>query len=170
MTPAAGPRIVLVGAPGAGKSSVGAELARRWGTDLVDTDATIEAEQQTTVSGIFVERGEAAFRSLEEDAVARALQRDGAVVSLGGGAVLSDRTRARLAGRPVAFLDVTLTTSATRVGLGVSRPLLLGNVRGRLKELLDARRPLYSEVAKVVVATDDLTVEQVADELERRFA
>jgi shikimate kinase len=81
--------------------------------------------------------------------------------------VLSEATRKRLAGLPVAFLDVGLAASAGRIGLGVTRPLLLGNVRAQLKALLDARRPLYAEVAGVVVATDDRSVDAVADEIER---
>ncbi|MDX6298580.1 MAG: shikimate kinase [Nocardioidaceae bacterium] len=162
-----GPRVVLVGPPGAGKTSVGQELARRWDLPLHDTDQIIEAEQQTTVSDIFVDQGEAVFRRLEEAAVATALAAPAGVVALGGGAVLSEATRKRLAGLPVAFLDVGLAASAGRIGLGVTRPLLLGNVRAQLKALLDARRPLYTEVAGVVVATDDRSVDAVADEIER---
>jgi shikimate kinase len=162
-----GPRVVLVGPPGAGKTSVGQELARRWDLPLHDTDQMIEAEQQTTVSDIFVDQGEAVFRRLEEAAVETALAAPAGVVALGGGAVLSEATRKRLAGLPVAFLDVGLAASAGRIGLGVTRPLLLGNVRAQLKALLDARRPLYTEVAGVVVATDDRSVDAVADEIER---
>jgi shikimate kinase len=162
-----GPRVVLVGPPGAGKTSVGQELARRWDLPLHDTDQMIEAEQQTTVSDIFVDQGEAVFRRLEEAAVAKALAAPAGVAALGGGAVLSEATRKRLAGLPVAFLDVGLAASAGRIGLGVTRPLLLGNVRAQLKALLDARRPFYTEVAGVVVATDDRSVDAVADEIER---
>jgi shikimate kinase len=162
-----GPRVVLVGPPGAGKTSVGQELARRWDLPLHDTDQMIEAEQQTTVSDIFVDQGEAVFRRLEEAAVETALAAPAGVVALGGGAVLSEATRKRLAGLPVAFLDVGLAASAGRIGLGVTRPLLLGNVRAQLKALLDARRPFYTEVAGVVVATDDRSVDAVADEIER---
>ncbi|MDX6310513.1 MAG: shikimate kinase [Nocardioidaceae bacterium] len=159
--------MVLVGPPGAGKTSVGQELARRWDLPLHDTDQMIEAEQQTTVSDIFVDQGEAVFRRLEEAAVAKALAAPAGVAALGGGAVLSEATRKRLAGLPVAFLDVGLAASAGRIGLGVTRPLLLGNVRAQLKALLDARRPFYTEVAGVVVATDDRSVDAVADEIER---
>jgi shikimate kinase len=162
--------VVLVGPPGAGKSSVGAELARRWGVDLRDTDRMIEEEQATTISDLFVERGEAAFRRLEEDAVAEVLADARGVAALGGGAVLSERTRAALRGHPVVFLDVGLASCVSRVGLGVTRPLLLGNVRSQLKTLMDQRRPLYLEVARIVVPTDDLSVEQVADEVEKRLA
>lgn len=164
-----GPRLVLVGPPGAGKSTVGTELARRWQTDLCDTDAQVEETAGMSVSDIFVDQGEQAFRRLEEQAVADALVRCAGVVALGGGAVLSERTRERLAGLPVAFLDVGLPVSSARVGLGANRPLLLGNVRGQLRALLDARRPLYLQVAAFTVATDELTVEQVADEVERQL-
>ncbi len=163
------PRVVLVGAPGAGKTSVGSELARRWGVDLCDTDRVVEAAEGHSVSDIFVDRGEAAFRSLEEKAVAEALSGVAGVVAVGGGAVLSEKTRSRLAGLPVAFLEVGLAASSSRVGLGTTRPLLLGNVRSQLKALLDARRPLYLQVATFAVATDELSVEQVADEVERQL-
>lgn len=163
------PRLVLVGAPGAGKSAVGAELARRWGVDFRDTDSAIEVSEGRTVSDIFVELGESTFRRLEEEAVATALTQCRGVVALGGGAVLAARTRAHLADVPVAFLDVSLPAACDRVGLGHNRPLLLGGVRAQLRSLLDARRPLYLEVATFTVATDDGTVEQVADEVERHL-
>jgi shikimate kinase len=164
------PRLVLVGPPGAGKTSVGEVLAGRWGVTLQDTDRVIETEQQTTVSDIFVEQGEPVFRSLEQVAVAEALSGHPGVVALGGGAILTGATRRMLDDVPVAFLDVGLAAAAGRIGLGLTRPLLLGNVRAQLKTLLDARRPLYIEVADIVVATDDLSVDEVADEVERLLA
>ncbi|MGH3472742.1 MAG: shikimate kinase [Nocardioidaceae bacterium] len=165
--PRSRPMVVLVGAPGAGKTTVGEILAARWGVAAFDTDGAVETVAGKPVSDIFVEDGEAAFRALEEDAVAAALAEQVGVVSVGGGAVLAAGTRARLSERRVVFLDVGLPAAASRIGLGVARPLLLGNVRGQLKALLDARRPLYAEVATVVVATDDLTPDEVADAVER---
>jgi shikimate kinase len=167
-TPA--PRLVLVGPPGSGKSSVGAVLARRWSTRLVDTDTEIEQAQGRSVSEIFVDDGEETFRALERAAVDDALRQPDVVVSLGGGAVLAAETRALLANHRVVFLDVGLAAAGSRVGLGVSRPLLLGNVRGRLKALMDARRPLYEQVATARVDTDALDVDQVADLVERVLA
>src|SRR3954464_6548135 len=164
------PRVVLVGPMGAGTSTVGAELAERWGVELRDTDSDVEATAGKPVSDIFVDDGEDAFRSLEAAAVMHALAEHSGVVALGGGAVMADETRAALVGHRVVFLDVGLSDAASRVGLGVTRPLLLGNVRGQLKALLDARRPLYLEVAMARVDTDGKTVADVADEVEKALA
>lgn len=164
-----GPVLVLVGAPGAGKSTVGALLAQRWSTDFSDTDQIIEARVGQSISEIFIDEGEPAFRSLEAVVVAEALASSRGVLALGGGAVVTESTRALLAGHRVVFLDVGMAEAASRVGLGVTRPLLLGNVRGQLKALLDLRRPLYREVASVTVTTDGLSPEAVADDIERRL-
>ncbi len=158
-----GPLVVLVGPPGAGKTTVAGELGRRWGVGVRDTDHDIESAEGETVQEIFIDHGEQHFRALEERAVAAALADHEGVLALGGGAVLSATTRAALAGRPVVFLDLGLAAAASRVGLGAGRPLLLGNVRSQLKSLMDARRPLYTEVARHTVVTDELDAAQVAD-------
>ncbi|HST66584.1 MAG TPA: shikimate kinase [Mycobacteriales bacterium] len=156
------PRVVLVGPPAAGKTTVGRLLASRLGVDFADTDDLVVARAGKPVSEIFVDDGEAAFRALEEVAVAEGLGRDG-VLALGGGAVLSAPTRALLAGHPVVFLSAGVPASANRVGLNRDRPLLLGNPRQQLRALLDARLPLYQEVAAATVETDELTPDEVAD-------
>ncbi|WP_310963278.1 shikimate kinase [Nocardioides terrisoli] len=156
------PRVVLVGPMGAGKSTVGRLLADAWGIDFRDTDADVEAAAGRSVSDIFVESGEATFRALERDAVAVALTEHDGVLALGGGAVLDPETRARLAGHRVVFLRVGLSDAASRVGLGVSRPLLLGNIRGRIKQLLDERTPVYESVAAHTVDTNGCPAEEVA--------
>jgi shikimate kinase len=150
---------------GAGKTTVGALLARTWGTSSRDTDDDVEAAAGKPISDIFVDDGEAAFRTLEREAVITALAQHDGVLSLGGGAVLDERTRAALAGQRVVFLRVGLSEAVKRVGLGTSRPLLLGNVRSRIKALLDERTPIYESVASEVVETDGRTAEDVAAEI-----
>jgi len=157
------PRVVLVGAMGAGKSTVGRLVAEQLGTSFLDTDEVVEQETGKAVAEIFIDDGEARFRELERRAVADALQSHDGVLALGGGAVLDAATRDLLDGHPVVFLRVGLSDAAKRVGLGVSRPLLLGNVRGRIKQLLDERTPIYEAVAAHVVDTDGLTAEDVAE-------
>ena len=159
------PRLVLVGAMGAGKTTVGRIVAEALGADFLDTDQVVEREAGRSVAEIFVDEGEARFRELEREAVADALATHEGVLALGGGAVLDEATRERLDGHRVVFLRVGLSDAASRVGLGVSRPLLLGNVRGRIKQLLDERAPIYEAVAVRTVDTDGLTPRQVADQV-----
>ncbi|MCW2759233.1 MAG: aroK [Nocardioidaceae bacterium] len=157
------PRVVLVGSMGAGKTTVGRLLAERWDVGFRDTDHDVEAAAGKPVQEIFVDSGEDAFRALERSAVVAALADHDGVLALGGGAVVAEETRALLDGHTVVFLRVGLADAAKRVGLGVSRPLLLGNVRGRMKQHIDERTPVYESVATVVVETDGLTVDEVAE-------
>jgi shikimate kinase len=156
------PVCVLVGPPGAGKSAVGRTLAARLGVQFRDTDEDVERTAGKVIADIFVEDGEAAFRSLERDAVAQALGEHQGVVSLGGGAVLDPDTRAALHRQQVVFLDTTLSVALRRTGMTGSRPLLLGNTRAQLKALLDSRRPLYEEVSQHTVDTSEASVADVA--------
>ncbi|MFB7179560.1 shikimate kinase [Streptomyces sp. NPDC056257] len=157
-----GPLVVLVGPMGSGKSTVGALLAERLGVPYRDTDADIVAAEGREISDLFVDEGEAYFRELERRAVAAAVAGHTGVLALGGGAVLDEGTRELLAGLPVAYLSMDVEEAVRRVGLGAARPLLAVNPRRQWRELMDARRPLYTEVARVVVATDDRTPEEVA--------
>ncbi|MFI0896404.1 shikimate kinase [Streptomyces sp. NPDC020983] len=157
------PAVVLVGPPGAGKSTTGRILAERLGVGYRDTDADIEATAGKPIPDIFVDQGEPHFRALERAAVRDALAGHGGVLALGGGAVMDAGTRALLDGLPVIFLDVGLHSAVHRVGLDAPRPLLAVNPRQRWRELMEARRPLYTEVARAVVPTDDRTPEDVAD-------
>jgi shikimate kinase len=157
--------IVLIGPMGAGKTTVGALLAERLDLTVRDTDQDVEAAEGRAISEIFVDSGEDAFRALERAAVAEALATHDGVLSVGGGAVLDPTTRERLAGHDVVFLRVGLSDAVTRVGLGSSRPLLLGNVRSRIKALLDERTPVYESVATLVVDTDGRSPDDVADEI-----
>ena len=159
------PRVVLVGPMGSGKSTVAAILAERWGVAVRDTDDDIVAAEGREISEIFVDDGEEHFRALERTAVAEALAEHDGVLALGGGAVLDAGTRELLAGQTVVFLNVGLSDAVKRVGLGVGRPLLLGNVRSRVKALLDERLPIYQAVSAVQVDTDGRTPEEVADDV-----
>ena len=154
--------IVLIGAPGSGKTTVGALLAGRLGVIFHDADAIIVERAGKSIAEIFTDDGEAAFRTLEEQITAELLALPG-VLSLGGGAVLSAATRAALRDHRVVWLRIGLSQSVKRVGLDTARPLLLGNVRGQLLKLLNERAPLYAEVATEVVDTDDTTPAQVVE-------
>jgi shikimate kinase/3-dehydroquinate synthase len=152
--------IVIVGAPGSGKSTIGVLLAERLGIPFTDVDAVIEAEAGRSIAEIFAEDGEPAFRALEEATTKRLLARPG-VLSLGGGAVLSAATRAALRQQRVVWLHVSVPVAMKRIGIDGARPLLLGNVRGTLIKLLNERIPLYGEVATEVVDTNERTPSEV---------
>jgi shikimate kinase len=158
-----GPVVVLVGAPGAGKTTVGRLLADRLGVTFRDTDEDVEATAGMPVSDIFVKSGEETFRELERAAVRTALAEHDGVLALGGGAVLDAGTRELLREHPVVHLVVSSPAAAKRVGMARDRPLLVGAPRAQLAALLKARTPLYGEVARVVVETEDRTPEEVAD-------
>lgn len=157
------PCVVLVGVPGSGKTTVGTLLADRLGVPFRDTDHDIEVAEGKPVPDIFVDSGEEHFRALERVAVARALDGHDGVLALGGGAVLDAGTRELLREQPTVWLQVGASAGAHRVGLDVPRPVLLGNVRGRLMTLLAERGPLYAEVARVQVDTEGRTPQEVAD-------
>ncbi|MFJ3190666.1 3-dehydroquinate synthase [Streptomyces halstedii] len=157
-----GPLIVLVGPMGVGKSTVGELLAERLGTTYRDTDADVVAAAGKAIAEIFFDEGEEHFRELERRAVRDAVDQHTGVLALGGGAVLDAKTRALLAGRPVAYLAMDVEEAVRRVGLNTARPLLAVNPRRQWRELMDARRHLYEEVARTTVATDERTPEEVA--------
>ncbi|MFE0104305.1 shikimate kinase [Streptomyces sp. NPDC059009] len=147
---------------GVGKSTVGGLLAERLGCGYRDTDADIVAAQGREISEIFVDEGEPFFRDLERAAVRAAVAEHDGVLALGGGAILDEGTRALLAPLPVVYLSMDVEEAVKRTGLNQARPLLVGNPRKQWRELMEARRHLYTEVARVVVATDERTPEEVA--------
>ena len=160
-----GPVVVLVGVPGSGKSTVGRALAERLGVGFRDTDADVESTTGRTIADIFIDSGEPEFRRLEAAAAAAAIAEHDGVLALGGGAVLDATTRALLAGGPVVWLRVGLAAASQRAGLSGARPVLLGNVRAQMKGLMDARAPLYTEVARLIVDTDDLSVDDTVEDI-----
>lgn len=160
--------IVLIGAPGSGKSTVGAALAAELGEEFVDVDAAIEADQRTSIADIFVTHGEPYFRQLEETATLAALTRGG-VIALGGGAIMNSDIRDVLVEHVVIWLQCSISTAAKRVGLDTARPLLLGNVRGRLITLLNERTPFYRGAATITISTDNREPADVVAEIRREL-
>ena len=164
-----GPVAVLIGPPGAGKTAVGPLLAERLGTSFRETDADISAAAGQPVSDIFIEQGEPAFRQLEREAAARALREHGGVLALGSGAVLDPDIQQRLEGLRVIYLAAGFATIARRMGLDRPRVVIPGNPRGRLRAMLEERRPLYELLATVTVETDDLDPDELAAEISARL-
>jgi shikimate kinase len=159
------PVAVVVGPPGAGKTTVGQAVADLLGVSFADTDALIEATAGKPIPEIFFDDGEPAFRELEVATIGSALRSFDGILALGGGAILHEGTRAALAAHTVVFLSVGLTDAVKRVGLGAGRPLLAVNPRATLKYLMDQRRPLYASVATHTIATDARTPEEIAAEV-----
>ncbi|MGC4981892.1 shikimate kinase [Streptomyces sp. DT193] len=147
---------------GVGKSTVGALVAERLGCVYRDTDDDIVAAQGRTIADIFLDEGEAAFRAIEKRAVREALAGHDGVLALGGGSILDADTRALLAGHQVVYLSMDVEEAVQRTGLNAARPLLAVNPRRQWRELMEARRHLYTEVARAVVATDGRTPDEVA--------
>lgn len=158
---------ILIGPPGSGKSSVGKSLAQRMSVEFSDTDTIIEKKWNKSISDIFVESGEPYFREIERAVVLDRLEKGVGVLSLGGGSVLDQQAQSALRNNrtPIVFLDVSLASASPRVGFNRDRPLLVGNPRAKWQELMNARRPIYEELATFTVSTDDLTPSQVSSKI-----
>ncbi len=161
------PRVVLIGPPGAGKTSIGRSLAKAMEVEFADTDTLIEVDQNKSVSQIFVDDGESVFREIEERICTSALKNTHGVLSLGGGAVLtpSIAEAIRQSGSEVVFLDVSLAVAAPRIGFNRDRPLLLNNPRQQWQRLMDSRRPIYESLATKRIEVGSRSVSQIVNEI-----
>jgi shikimate kinase len=162
-------RIVLIGAPGSGKSTVGAALSRKLALDFVDTDQLIEVREGKAITDIFVVDGEPYFRAVELETLKQVLKMSNVVISLGGGAPISEQAQQELRSSDsmVIFVDVSLATAAPRVGFNRDRPLLLGNPRAQWQALSDKRRPIYEALAEMSIKVDDMSVDEIASAIEK---
>jgi len=161
-------RIVLIGAPGSGKTTVGVSLAAHLQWPFVDTDALIEMKESKRITDIFVNEGEEYFREIEFKVLQEVLLEPSAVISLGGGAPISQRAQEALLASEssIVFLDVSLATAAPRVGFNRDRPLLLGNPRAQWQALSDQRRPIYEKLSTLSIKVDDMSVDEIISIIE----
>ena len=157
------PRVILIGPMGSGKTTIGSLLAGKLGLSFRDTDHLIEEQEEKTVSQIFLDQGEDAFRAIEKRVLREELLTDGTVLSLGGGAPISidAQSALRAISSHIIFLDISLSTVAPRIGFNRDRPLLLNNPRGQWQTLMEARRPIYEAIADTIINVDDKSEEEI---------
>ena len=161
--------IVLMGASGAGKSTIGPALAARHGLPHLDIDTEIERTTGMVIRDIFAERGEPYFREIERDTTIAALGTP-SVISLGGGTPMNPDTRAALADHHVVWLKVAVGEAVRRIGLDEGRPLLAGGqIRGTLIKMLVARTPIYESCASITVDTTGRRVDEIITEIDEKL-
>lgn len=161
--------IVLIGPPGAGKSTVGKALAEQLSLEFLDTDTLIEQSTGKSITDIFVVDGEQAFRAIEFQMLRTVLEKVDAIISLGGGAPISDEAQKLISDTDcqVVFLDISLSTAAPRVGFNRDRPLLLGNPRAQWQALSDQRRPIYEFLSDQTIKVDSLSVAEIVEAIKK---
>lgn len=157
--------LVLVGPMGVGKTTVGKKLAKALGLPFVDTDSIV-VEQHGAIADIFAAQGEQVFRGFEEDAVAQAISGP-AVVATGGGAVLSELTRARLANTTVIYLSTDGKHIASRLRAG-NRPLVKNGVED-WRRIYKERKPIYTQVADITVDTSGQSLSTTISEIRKEL-
>ena len=157
-------KVVLIGPPGAGKSTIGKALAKEIATEFIDSDSEIERVTGKKISDIFVEEGEAVFRKTEVEVVTALLDGFEGVIALGGGAPINTQIQEALTGVdfPVIFIDVSISQAANRIGFNKDRPLLLINPRQQWMNLMSERRPIYEKLASQTVNSDSQKPQEVA--------
>lgn len=164
-------RIVLIGPPGSGKTSVGRILADELNLKAIDTDREIEEKSGKKIGDIFLEVGETGFREIEREVVLKSLEEQGSVVSLGGGSILDPQVYEQLSMEPkVVYLEVSISNAAPRVGFNTDRPLLLANPRQQWLKLFDERKERYESLARYRVCTDNKKAKESALEIKELLA
>jgi shikimate kinase len=164
-------RIILIGPPGAGKTTVGKMLASELGLIQIDTDNEIERKTGRKIGEIFLEEGESAFRKIEREVVLSALGEKDVVISLGGGAILDSEVFQRLRDELlVVYLVVSISNAAPRVGFNTERPLLLANPRQQWLKLYEERKERYESLARFTVNTDNKKPKESAEEIRKLLA
>jgi shikimate kinase len=159
-------KIILIGPPGSGKSSVGKELANLMNLRHIDTDSLIETKVGKRIADIFLEDGESKFREIEREVVLDSLNLENAVISLGGGSILDSEVAARLRNESnVVYLEVSISNAAPRVGFNTDRPLLVANPRQQWLKLMEARKSIYEELGSKQISTDNRKPKEIAKEL-----
>ena len=165
------PPIILIGPPGAGKTSVGKALAKKLSLNFLDSDKIVEEKSGKSISEIFITDGEPAFREMERSAVMDLLENQDGVIALGGGSVMDIEVSKRLLPMAnVVFLDVSISNAAPRVGFNRDRPLLLGNPRQQWIALMEKRRSTYEALSKTRVSTDNKKPVEVVEEIVKELA
>ena len=165
------PPIILIGPPGAGKTSVGKALAKKLSLNFLDSDKVVEEKSGKSISEIFITDGEPAFREMERAAVIDLIENQDGVIALGGGSVMDIEVSKRLMPMAnVVFLDVSISNAAPRVGFNRDRPLLLGNPRQQWIALMEKRRSTYEALSKARVSTDNKKPVEVVEEIVKELA
>ncbi|ACA30781.1 shikimate kinase AroK [Histophilus somni] len=160
--------IFLVGPMGAGKSTIGRQLAQILGMEFIDTDAEIEQRAGADISWIFDVEGEEGFRKREERIINELTQKQGIVLSTGGGAIVSKDNRNYLSARgTVIYLETTVEKQFQRTQRDKKRPLLqnVEDPRQVLEDLAKVRNPLYEEVADIILPTDEQSAKLMANQI-----
>ena len=157
-------KVVLIGPPGAGKSTIGKGLAKEIATEFIESDSEIERITGKKISDIFLEETEAVFRKTEVEIVTALLDGFEGVIALGGGAPINTQIQEALTGveYPVIFIDVSISQAANRIGFNKDRPLLLINPRQQWMNLMSERRPIYEKLASQTVNSDSQKPHEVA--------
>lgn len=161
--------IILIGFMGCGKSSVGKRLAQALDCEFLDTDELIEKEQGKSISEIFANEGEGAFREMETECLRHLIQKggDGFVLSVGGGLPVREINRSLMKELgTVVLLQVSGDVVYKRLRNDKTRPLLQDkNPRGRIEDLMNARKGFYEDAAEYVVNVDEKGFDEIIEEI-----